>query len=387
VLAVLVEEQVDGVRRDRCLQNGRWPRPSRQSVERPSDRVSRIRRAGHTTWNGISSVIARLDTFQQRHRFIGFPLAVVFKYFDDQGPFLAALIAYYALIGVFPLLLLGSTILGIVLQGDPAFQRAVIDSAMGQFPVIGEELGQPGRIGGGTSGVVVGLIGCLYGGLGVAQAVQNAMNEAWSVPRNSRPNPFKARGISLLLLATVGLGVIATTAVSAGLTNGVAGDALSRGNLRALVFCATTALNVAIFVVAFRLATARALRTSEVLPGAALAALFYLGLQVFGASYVGWIIDRSSATSGAFAVVLGLIAFVYLTAVAVVLCVEVNVVRVQRLWPRALLTPFTDHVDLTPGDRRAYSGQAKAQRLKGFEEVDVTFGARPRKRDRDKPTT
>jgi hypothetical protein len=46
-------------------------------------------------------VIARLDNFQQRHRLIGFPLAVVFKYFDDQGPYLAALIAYYALIGVF----------------------------------------------------------------------------------------------------------------------------------------------------------------------------------------------------------------------------------------------------------------------------------------------
>jgi hypothetical protein len=245
---------------------------------------------------------------------------------------------------------------------------------MGQFPVIGEELGQPGRIGGGTGGVVVGLIGCLYGGLGVAQAVQNAMNSAWSVPRNSRPNPFKARGISLLLLVTVGVGVIATTALSAGLTNGVAGDALSRGNLQVLVFAATTALNVVIFAVAFRLATALRLRPGDVLPGAVLAALVYLGLQVFGASYVGWVIDRSSATSGVFAIVLGLIAFVYATAVAVVLCVEVNVVRGRRLWPRALLTPFTDSVDLTPGDRRAYTAQAKAQRLKGFEEVDVTFG-------------
>lgn len=330
-------------------------------------------------------MIARLDSFQQRHRLVGFPLAVVFKYFDDQGPYLAALIAYYAMIGVFPLLLLGSTILGIVLKGNPELQRQVIESAMGQFPVIGQELGQPGRIGGGTGGVVVGVVGCLYGGVGVAQAVQNAMNAAWSVPRNSRPNPLKARAISLLLLATVGVGVIATTALSAGLTNGVAGDALSRGNLQVLVFAATTALNVVIFAVAFRLATALRLRPGDVLPGAVLAALVYLGLQVFGASYVGWVIDRSSATSGVFAIVLGLIAFVYATAVAVVLCVEVNVVRGRRLWPRALLTPFTDSVDLTPGDRRAYTAQAKAQRLKGFEEVDVTFGDRPRKGDAEQP--
>ena len=63
---------------------------------------------------------------------------------------------------------------------------------------------------------------------------------------------------------------------------------------------------------------------------------------------------------------------------AIVLCVEVNVVRVERLYPRALLTPFTDAVDLTPGDRAAYSAMAEAQRLKGYEDIDVTFGPRPR---------
>ncbi len=65
--------------------------------------------------------------------------------------------------------------------------------------------------------------------------------------------------------------------------------------------------------------------------------------------------------------------FLYLTGVAVVLCVEINVVRVDRLHPRSLLTPFTDDVVLTGGDRRAYTGQATAQRNKGFEEIDVDF--------------
>lgn len=74
---------------------------------------------------------------------------------------------------------------------------------------------------------------------------------------------------------------------------------------------------------------------------------------------------------------LGLIAFVHLTAVAVVISVEVNVVRVEKLYPRALLTPFTDDVELTAGDRSAYAAQAKAQRSKGFEDIDVTFGPRP----------
>jgi membrane protein len=43
------------------------------------------------------------------------------------------------------------------------------------------------------------------------------------------------------------------------------------------------------------------------------------------------------------------------------------------LWPRALLTPFTDDVDLTPADRRAYAGYARAERFKGFERIDVDF--------------
>jgi len=48
--------------------------------------------------------------------------------------------------------------------------------------------------------------------------------------------------------------------------------------------------------------------------------------------------------------------------VIVVVCAEVNVVRSRRLYPRALLTPFTDNVQLTGGDERAYTAAAKAQR-------------------------
>jgi membrane protein len=41
----------------------------------------------------------------------------------------------------------------------------------------------------------------------------------------------------------------------------------------------------------------------------------------------------------------------YIAATLVVLCAEINVVRVERLYPRVLLTPFTDNVDLTDGNR------------------------------------
>jgi membrane protein len=59
-----------------------------------------------------------------------------------------------------------------------------------------------------------------------------------------------------------------------------------------------------------------------------------------------------------------------------VLGVEINVVLARRLWPRALLTPFTDRVDLTEADRRAYAMYAQTQRHKGFETVTVRFDGR-----------
>ncbi len=315
------------------------------------------------------SVTSTLDGLQRRHPAAGFPIAVLYKYFDDFGGYLAALIAYYGFLALFPLLLLGSTILGIVLSGNPAAQQSVLHSALSQFPVIGQQLRQPERIGGGLVGLLVGGLGALYGGLGVTMAAQNAMNTAWRVPRNSRPNPIKGRIRGVLLLATVGLAVLGTSVLSA--LGGGAGP-LGAG-LRVLVLVASVALNAAAFILAFRVATARPLTVRQVAPGAVAAAVVWQLLQSFGTVYVGQVVKNASATNSVFAVVLGLIAFIYLTAVAVVLCVEVNVVRVDHLYPRALLTPLTDNVELTDADRRAYTGQAKAQRSKGFEQVDVRF--------------
>jgi YihY family inner membrane protein len=332
-----------------------------------------------TAWCDSPVPVAdKLDRLQRRHKSAGFPIAVVYKYIDDSGPYLAALITYYAFVSLFPLLLLFATILGHVLAGDPELQRRLINSALSQFPVVGDQLGTPKELSGGVVGVVIGVLGSLYGGLGVAQAVQYAMNTAWSVPRNSRPNPFLARGRSLLLLGTAGLAVLGTTALS---TLG-SGNAGSLGTaLRMVALVASVAVNAVVFVFAFRLATTRRLTIRQVAPGALTAAVLWQLLQTFGVGYVSHVVGSASASNGVFALVLGLLAFLYLAAVAGVLCVEINVVHVDRLWPRALLTPFTDDVDLTAGDRRSYTGLAKSQRSKGFETVHVTFDPP----DRDRP--
>ncbi|HST83521.1 MAG TPA: YihY/virulence factor BrkB family protein [Kineosporiaceae bacterium] len=319
------------------------------------------------------SVTERLDRFQQRHHWAGFPLAVIYKFTDDQGAYLAALMTYYGFLSVFPMLLLLSSVLGFLLQGNPELQQKILDSALSQFPVIGEQLGDPRGLRGSTVAVVVGLIGSLYGALGVAQATQNAMNTMWAVPRNRRPNPITSRLRSLLLLGVGALTFLVSSTLSGFGTNRVA----VISNLHEALQLAATGLSVAViaafFVFLFRWSTTRALSRSDVLPGAIAAALLWQLLQTFGAVYVGGVVRNADATNGVFAIVLGLIAYVYLAAVSILLCGQVNVVRVRHLYPRTLLTPFTDDVDLTDADQRAYTSYARAQRTKDFESVDVTF--------------
>lgn len=63
-------------------------------------------------------------------------------------------------------------------------------------------------------------------------------------------------------------------------------------------------------------------------------------------------------------------------ATTLLLCATANVVAIDRLHPRALLTQVTDDVALTRGDRRTYKAQAKAQRARAFQRIDVSFGDR-----------
>jgi uncharacterized BrkB/YihY/UPF0761 family membrane protein len=320
-------------------------------------------------------MVGWLDRLQRRNRAVGVVVAVVYKYLDDQGGYLAALITYYGFVSLFPLLLLLTTGLGVVLAGRPDLQEQVLHSTLSQFPVIGTQLHQPEGLSGGTVAVVVGIAGALYGGLGVGQAVQNAMDSVWAVPRNKRPNPISSRVRSLLLLLVLGSAAIASTVLS-----GVGQATKELGAFgRIGVTLATVAINGLICLVAFRVTTARQLSYRQVLPGAIAAAFIWQILQWFGAGYIRHTVKTASATNSVFALVLGLLAFLFLISSTLVLCAEINVVLVERLYPRALLTPFTDDTDLTPADRKTYTKKAKAEQVKGFQRVSVRFGDQARK--------
>jgi membrane protein len=321
--------------------------------------------------------VERLDRYQRAHPRAGFPIAVVYKFFDDQGNYLAALITYYALVSLFPLLLLLSTILNFALEGSPQLQQDVLNSALGQFPVVGAELTDPHGVSGNGVALLVGILGTVYGGLGVAQAAQNAMNTVWRVPRNDRPNPLRSRGRSILLLLVVGLSVLGTTIMSGLGSSADAFGAEIGVGIKVLLMIVSLAVNAAVFTLGFRVATAKDLTFRSTVRGALAAAIGWQILQFFGTSYIASVVKHASAVNSVFALVLGLIAWIYLEALIVVFAVEYNAVRDMKLYPRALLTPFTDNVQLTEADETAYTDQAQSQRAKGFEDITVTFDQPP----------
>jgi len=326
----------------------------------------------------VARRVSALDRYQRRHRWLGFPLAVAYKFGDDQGGYLAALITYYGFLSLFPLLLLMVTILGFALHGDAELQARLVNSALAQFPVLGSQLRQSvhARTGSGV-GLAIGIVGTLYGSLGAAQATQNALNRAWAVPRNERPNPIKSRLRSLLLILVLGAGVIVTTGLS-GLTTGAdAYGATVGAGLRIVAILLAALANVGLFLVAFRVLTAHNVPWRDLRVGAIVAGVGWELTQLLGTYLVSHVLKGTREAYGVFGLVLGLIAWIYVLALVTVLAAEVNVVVHRRLWPRALLTPFTDRVRLTAADERTYTAYAETERHKGFETVDVDFEEPP----------
>jgi len=302
----------------------------------------------------------RIDAFQQRHRPLAFAVGVQKKFGEDEGGNLCALLTYYGFVSLFPLLLVFFSVLGFVLEGNPSLQHQLRDSALSNLPIIGDQIASNvTSVQGSGLALVVGLLGALWGGLGIANAAQDAMNRVWGVDRPHRPG-FVPRVLrSLGLVGTLGAAVIATAVLSA-----AAGYVSGNLALRAVALVVSIAANVAVFLLAFKLLTARDLAIGTLLPGALVAAVGFEVLQVVSGAYVGHALKGMSATYGMFAIVLGALAWIFLQARVVVYAAEVNVVRHDRLWPRALVTATNDRGDTTE-DADADDEDDGAQRAVG----------------------
>src|SRR5207302_9481291 len=119
----------------------------------------------------------------------------------------------YAFFSIFPLLLVFTTILGFVLQGHPDFRQSVENSVIGQFPGLSL---QQHPLSGSVPALVIGLAGSLWGGLGVTNAAQYALDRVWAVPFKDRPDFVHSRLRGLLLLSCLGLLFVLSVAAKIG---------------------------------------------------------------------------------------------------------------------------------------------------------------------------
>jgi inner membrane protein YhjD len=265
---------------------------------------------------------------------LGFAVAVVKRFDDDQASQMGALIAYYGFFSLFPLLLVFVTVLGFVLEGSPQTQESVLHSTLSQFPVIGTQLqSNVHSLKGSVPVLVIGLLGAMLAGLGITGATQSAFNTVWEIPRKRQLGflAWRVRGVgmlvvfgALLIVSTVAAGYV--TAQTTGAVEVVGG------------VLAALAANLLLFFTVFRMLTAEEVDTKALIPGVVVAAILWQLLQHVGGFYVDHVVRHAKETSGMFAFVLGLLTWLYLGGQVTLLAAEVNVVRARGLWPRGLFS-------------------------------------------------
>ncbi|MBR7828034.1 YihY/virulence factor BrkB family protein [Actinospica sp. MGRD01-02] len=315
----------------------------------------------------MGRLINSLDAFQQRHRAIAFPIAVWRKFSDDQAGNLAALVAYYAFLSTFPLLLVLVTVLGMVLSGNPHLQQDVLNSALSEFPVIGQQLrSNVHSLGRSGIGLVIGLVFTLIGARGVANAMQNAMNEVWEVPRRERPGFPGSWLRSFALIAIIGLGVIVTTVLSG--VGSWSGHTFLGAWGKVIGIALSLLLNIGLFWLGLRVATTARVTWRQLRVGAILSAVVWQILQYIGGYVVAHTLRHASATYGTFGLVLGLLAWFHLQAQLTLYAVEADVVRARKMWPRSLFPP-----PLTREDREAMRSYAQVEERRPEVRVETHF--------------
>jgi membrane protein len=188
------------------------------------------------------------------------------------------------------------------------------------------------------------------------------MNGIWNVPRRRYPSFLLRRLRGLAWLVILGGGLLLASVVS-----GVAAAADTAWSGAAGV-AASTLVNMLLFPIGFRVLTVRNVSLRTLLPGAVLAAIAWALLQWLGGWYVARQLSRASATYGAFALVIGLLSWLYLASTVTLLAAELNVVRSRRLWPRSLAPP-----PLGGPDERALEGLAKQEERLPDQRVEVSF--------------
>lgn len=238
----------------------------------------------------------------------------------------ASVLAFFGFLSIFPLLLAATTILGFILEGNEELQQRIINGALADIPVLGQQLqDDPASLSGNWWALIIGLGGALWSSTKAFVALQGALDDTWEVSIDHRDAMPKQRGKALLGLAFIGaaqIGSIALTAVvnAAGLPN--------VGRIALLLV--NVAINIGVIAAMYRYLTAATPTWRDVWPGAVTSGIAFAVLQYFGTAIVDRIRENASSTYGNFALVLGLVTWLSFLAISSLMSAELNASIVRR---------------------------------------------------------
>ncbi|HXI27432.1 MAG TPA: YihY/virulence factor BrkB family protein [Vicinamibacterales bacterium] len=264
--------------------------------------------------------IARLTGQSFWKGFLGF-------YHSDNLTY-AASIAYYALLSLFPLLLLSIALLGRS-AGDPKDRAAVLEFVLQYFPAqfdfITKQLDAFG-----ASGATVGIAGTLalvWGALGVFGAISTAVNYAWGVEKQR--SFWKHKLFSFVMLLVAGLILLislllisASQVVGASWFAGVLARFPGLGVLRGFtVRHATTLLFIVVVGLIYYFVPNAKVRFRDVWIGAFITGLLWKG-ALEGFSWYIRDMTRFTRVNGSIAAAVVFLVWVYVQAVILLYGVE-----------------------------------------------------------------
>jgi YihY family inner membrane protein len=315
--------------------------------------------------NPFEKVMRRIDVAQQRFGPAALIFGVMKKFGDDNAGILVSNLAFSAFLCVFPLLLALITVLNIVLAHDPGARDSLLHSTFHEFPLVGNTLQKQihGVQRSSVVGLIVGLLGLLWGTTGLAQSGLFSMSQVWNLPGPDRPNFVKRLGRSFAFLAVLGSGLIVTT--------GLAGfGTFGRHNIVLGILSEVLAIvvNIATYFGAFRVLTPKVVPSRQLVAGAILGGVAWTILQAVGGYLIGHDLKNDSTTYGTFGLVLGLVAWIYLGSQITIYAAELNTVLARHLWPRGLVQP-----PLTEADQKSLALQATQNQRRPEQEISVDF--------------
>lgn len=315
--------------------------------------------------NPIEREIRKIDRLQQHSTHLGFFFGVIKKFGDDQGGNLAGLITFFGFTSMFPLLLLVVTLIGLILGNHAGLTNQIIHSAASQIPVLGSQLSNNIHALNRKSpaALAIGIIGLLLGSQGSSQTGQYAMAQVWNIPMTKRPNYLLRLKKTAALFFLLGIFFLLGSILS-----GFSSIASKYLLLRVVALALSLVINIALFLSAFRVLTPKSIPTKNFYPGSIVAGIAWTIVQLLGGYLVGHSLKHASQVYGFFAIVLGILSWIYLGARILIYSAEINVVWARRLWPRSIVQP-----PYTKADREVLIALGKEQDRSAEEHVEVEF--------------